>query len=58
MMAIKKKLCTPHQKYLTRLTEMFERLLIDKQLLREELEVQAKVLTAKAEHKNGKRIVL
>ena len=43
---------------LTRLIEAFEHLTMDRQLLKEELKVQGKVLAARVERKSGKRLVL
>src|SRR5438046_575978 len=47
--AMKKEFWTPHQKYVSNLMKAFERMTIDKGLLKEELEVQGKVITARAE---------
>ena len=54
----RKELSTPHQRYMTRLIEAFERLTTNRQLLKEKLETQDKVLAARTERKSGKRFVL
>ena len=51
-MTMKKELYTPHQKYMTRLTDTFERLILDRQ------EIKGTSQSATLEHKNDKRIVL
>ena len=56
--AMKKEFRTPHQKYVSNLMKAFEHMTIDKGLLKEELEVQGKLITARAERKSGKRLVL
>jgi len=56
--AMKKEFRTPHQKYVSNLMKAFDHMTIDKGLLKEELEVQGKLITARAERKSGKRLVL